>query len=292
VGTIVPEIDTSGNDLKEFIRDLTANPANYHNSENQNMRRNGERVWIAWTNKGIYEENHNLKNILCIGIDRTEHKRAELVIVEQARNEAATAERARLARDLHDAVSQTLFSASLIADVLPRLWERNKEEGLKRLEEVRQLTRGALAEMRTLLFELRPTALADAQLPDLLKHLSESVTGRTRIPVSLEVAGTCNLTTNVKISLYRIAQEALNNVGKHSGATRAQVKLHCQPDAVSLYIEDNGHGFDTGKIPVESLGLGIMQERAKNINAKMDIESKINQGTKVSVFWQNESEEA
>jgi PAS domain S-box-containing protein len=285
VGTIVPEMDTAGNNLREFITDITMNPAKYHNSENENMRRNGDRVWIAWTNKGIYDENHNLSHILCIGIDRTEQKRAESVIAEQSRNEAATAERARLARDLHDAVSQTLFSASLIAEVIPRLWERNKEEGLKRLEEVRQLTRGALAEMRTLLFELRPAALADAALPELLKHLSESVTGRTRIPVSLEVEGTCDLTANVKISLYRIAQEALNNVGKHSGATQAQVKLHCQPDAVSLYIVDNGHGFDTGKIPLKSFGLGIMRERAKNINAKMDVESIINQGTRVSVFW-------
>lgn len=292
VGTIVPEIDTAGNDLREFITDITINPEKYYNSENENIRRNGERVWIAWTNRGIYDKNHFLSHILCIGIDRTEQKRAESVLAEQARNEAATAERARLARDLHDAVSQTLFSASLIAEVIPKLWERNKEEGLKRLEEVRQLTRGALAEMRTLLFELRPAALADAELPDLLKHLSESITGQTRIPISLEADGDCNLTADVKISLYRIAQEALNNIGKHSGATCAQVKLRCQHDTVSLQIEDNGQGFNTDKISLESFGLGIMQERAKNIQAKLNIESIINRGTKVSVIWQNETKEA
>src|SRR5512138_3291935 len=85
--------------------------------------------------------------------------------------------------DAYDAVTQTLFSASLIADVLPRLWERNPEEGRRRLEELRQLTRGALAEMRTLLLELRPTALTEAALADLLKQLAEAINGRARLPV-------------------------------------------------------------------------------------------------------------
>ena len=105
-------------------------------------------------------------------------------LYEQAQELATVQERQRLARDLHDAVSQTLFSASLIAEVLPRLWERNPDEGRKRLEEIRQLTRGALAEMRTLLLELSPAALVDADLGDLLRQLAESITGRARIPVS------------------------------------------------------------------------------------------------------------
>jgi len=122
---------------------------------------------------------------------------------------------------------------------LPRLWERNKDEGLKKLEEVRQLTRGALAEMRTLLFELRPAALADAELSDLLRQLAESVIGRARVPVTLEVEGTCVIPTDVKIAFYRIAQEALNNIAKHSGATRAQITLQCESHQVSMHIIDN-----------------------------------------------------
>jgi len=119
---------------------------------------------------------------------------------QRLKEQTALEERTRLARDLHDAVSQTLFSASLIADVLPRVWEKNKEEGLKKLEEVRQLTRGALAEMRTLLFELRPAALADAELSDLLHQLSESVMGRALLPVTLEIEGTCKIPAEVKIA--------------------------------------------------------------------------------------------
>jgi signal transduction histidine kinase len=103
-------------------------------------------------------------------------------LYEQAEEAAVATERNRLARDLHDAVSQTLFSASLIAKVLPRLWERKPEEGRRRLEEVRRLTRGALAEMRTLLLELRPKALVEADLGDLLRQLTEAFIGRARIP--------------------------------------------------------------------------------------------------------------
>ena len=110
-------------------------------------------------------------------------------LYEQAQFAATVEERQRLARELHDAVTQTLFSSSLIADVLPRIWERNPEEGRRRLEELRQLTRGALAEMRTLLLELRPSALVEVELGDLLRQLSEAFTGRSRIPVQLEIEG-------------------------------------------------------------------------------------------------------
>jgi signal transduction histidine kinase len=86
-------------------------------------------------------------------------------LYQSARELAASKERQRLARDLHDAVSQTLFSVSLMAEVLPQIYERDREQGRQRLEELRQLTRGALAEMRMLLLELRPAALADTSLP-------------------------------------------------------------------------------------------------------------------------------
>ncbi len=196
-------------------------------------------------------------------------------------------ERQRLARDLHDAVSQTLFSASLIAEVLPRLWERNPDEGRKRLEEIRQLTRGALAEMRTLLLELRPAALVDADLGDLLRQLAESITGRARIPVTVEVEGHCPPSAELKVALYRIAQEALNNVAKHSEATQATVSLHCQSDKIELIIRDNGKGFDVNTRSPSSLGLGIMQERAKGIDATVNITSQPGQGTTITVLWNN-----
>ena len=206
--------------------------------------------------------------------------------VEQA---AIVAERNRLARDLHDSVTQTLFSASLIAEVLPKLWHRRHTEGERRLEELRQLTRGALAEMRTLLLELRPSRLIDVGLNELLRQLTEAVTGRARIPIDLQLEGECSLLPEVQIALYRTAQEALNNVAKHSQATRAQVKLICQSDYVKLTIGDDGRGFNRANVRANSLGLTIMHERAEAINGELEINSELDYGTEISLTWVNKT---
>jgi signal transduction histidine kinase len=206
----------------------------------------------------------------------------------EAQKSAAAAERSRLARDLHDAVTQTLFSSSLIADVLPRIWEANPEEGRRRLEELRELTRGALAEMRTLLLELRPAALVDAELCDLLHQLANSITGRARVPVSVEVEGDCDLPVDVKVALYRIAQEALNNVAKHADATQVMVTLQFRTDCVNLRIRDDGYGFELDSVPPDSLGLGIMRERAQAIGAGLNIESELGKGTAIEAEWRRE----
>ena len=286
-GTILPYFPSAGQIPDKLVEDIAAYPGKYLHYEQENLRKNGDKVWITWTYKPIFDEANNLKEVLCIGIDSTQQKKAEESEAQQLKEKTAEEERIRLARDLHDAVSQTLFSTSLIAEVLPRLWERNKDEGLKKLEEVRQLTRGALAEMRTLLFELRPAALADAELSDLLRQLAESVIGRARLPVTLEVEGTCGIPPDVKIAFYRIAQEALNNIAKHSGASHAQITLHCQPHQVSMNIIDNGHGFDITQVAPGSFGLGNMQERVNHIGAVLKIESKIGEGTEITVTWQD-----
>lgn len=210
-------------------------------------------------------------------------------LYEEAQAAAASQERNRLARDLHDAVTQTLFSASLIAEVLPALWERDAAEGRQLLRELRQLTRGALAEMRTLLMELRPAALVDANLGDLLHQLAESVSGRTGIPIAVSSAG-CpppDLPDEVHVALYRIAQEALNNVAKHAQAKQAEVRLTCAeaPVRVVLRVMDDGRGFDPNAVSPDHLGLSIVRERSQAIGATLRIESQVGIGTIVEVVW-------
>ena len=285
VGTITSSANSPGQDLPHMLDDITVHPENYLHNQRENTLRNGNKVWITWTNKPIFDEENNLKEILCIGIDSTEQKKTEELIAQQLKEKTAVEERNRLARDLHDAVSQTLFSTTLIAEVLPRLWERNQDEGRKRLDEIRQLTRGALAEMRTLLLELRPTALTDAELGDLLNQLSDSINGRARIPVKVDIKGHQALPPDVKIGLYRIAQEALNNVAKHSGASQASVLLDYLPEGVNLTITDDGKGFDMQNIQAQNLGVGIMKERAREINARLSINSQVGHGTRILVGW-------
>jgi len=208
-------------------------------------------------------------------------------LYEQAQQVAVMQERQRLARELHDAVTQTLFSASLIAKALPGVWERQPEEGRRGLEELRQLTRSALAEMRMLLLELRPAALAENGLGELLQHLTAAIASRTRIPITLQVTGEYALATPVQVALYRISQEALNNCAKHARANRVTVRLSYQPRQVKLCIADDGCGFEPDRIRPGHMGLSIMAERARAIGATWRITSRPGRGTQIVVAWPN-----
>ncbi len=211
---------------------------------------------------------------------------------EQLQEMAISTERNRLARDLHDAVTQTLFSASLIAEALPDLWHADHQEGYQLLEELRKLNRGALAEMRSLLLELRPESLNQVELVELLRQLAETVTGRTGIPVELEYEGDHNLPSNVRVGFYRIAQEAMNNAERHSHANRIFVRLQScnrredgKLDEVILQIDDNGCGFNPDRVPADHFGITIMHERAEAIGATLSIWSQPGSGTRIRLKW-------
>jgi PAS domain S-box-containing protein len=206
-------------------------------------------------------------------------------LAKRAADEAVTADRTRLARDLHDAVTQTLFSASLTAEVLPDLWDMDVQEAKKSTEELRQLTRGALAEMRTLLLELRPATLTQTCLTDLIRQLCEAFIGRSRLPITLTVEGECPLPPEVQIAFYRVAQESLNNVFKYARATHVDVKLFLSHSSVHLETRDNGLGFDLSTVKPTSLGMRIMRERAESIGADLSISSTPGSGTCVEMTW-------
>lgn len=227
----------------------------------------------------LEETNHRLQ------MEIEHRKKIETELASQAASEAVTADRTRLARDLHDAVTQTLFSASLIAEVLPDLWDMDMEEAKRSTEELRQLTRGALAEMRTLLLELRPSALAQTRLSDLINQLCEAFIGRSRLPIALNIEGDCVLPPEVQVAIYRIAQESLNNVFKYARATRVDVNLYLSPATIHFEVCDNGVGFDMTASKPTSLGMRIMRERADAIGAELQISSRPGKGTCVSVMW-------
>jgi hypothetical protein len=165
--------------------------------------------------------------------------------------------------------AQTLFSASVIAESLPRLWERDPDKVRRGLTQLHQLTRGALAEMRALLLELRPRALVEAELGDLLQQLTEAFASRTPVKVSLTVEGQRSLPPEVQIALYRMTQEALNNVTKHARATQVTVSLRSQPEGMELRIRDDGRGFDPDRVRPGRLGLNILRGRAETIGATL-----------------------
>ncbi len=204
---------------------------------------------------------------------------------EQVERSAVAAERSRLARELHDSVTQSLFGASLNAEALLRESENISPQVRARLEDMEVLTRGALAEMRTLLLEMRPTALGQASLADLLDHVVRAAAARTDTPFELAAADACPLPSDVTIALYRIAQEATANIVRHAAARRAWVTLASSADGVTLVVGDDGCGFDEANVGAEHFGLRSMRERAEAAGVTFVIDSAVGRGTVIRGEW-------
>jgi signal transduction histidine kinase len=226
----------------------------------------------------------------------------------RARGEArAAAERRRLARDLHDSVSQTLYAANMTADALPSLWRQDPEEALRALVDLRRLTSAAQAEMRALLLELRPEVLSRAPLEELLRTLVNTAVAKTAGPVEAWLDPAPALPPDVQEALYRIAQEALHNAVKHAQPRRLTVRLTADPPArvaidgsttseatywagtLELEVADSGTGFDPRQAPSSRLGLRSMRERATSIGADFELTSQPAIGTTIRVRWQGSS---
>lgn len=245
-----------------------------------------EAEYLRTLEQRVEERTHELAETNQRLLDEIEQrKRAEEALALKAAEDAVAAERTRLARDLHDAVTQTLFSASMVADVLPQLWEVDLDEAKKSTEELSQLTRGALAEMRTLLLELRPAALTQSRLNELIRQLCEALGGRARLPIHYICEGDRALPPEVQVAFYRIAQESLNNVFKYARATQVNVGLFLTPAGAHLEVCDNGVGFDASAAKPTSLGMKIMRERAEAIGAELSITSKPGEGVCLDLTW-------
>jgi PAS domain S-box-containing protein len=189
---------------------------------------------------------------------------------------AAAEERQRLARELHDAVSQTLWTAALTSESMLR--EVNEESRLRpQLTRLRQLTRGALAEMRTLMLELRPAELAQAQLHELIEQLITALECRKSLETTANLEAV-ELDPATRLVFYRFAQEGLSNVTKHSNATAVAITL-TNGSSVELRVSDNGCGFDPSAVPAGHLGLTIMRERAEAVGAQLSIDTSPGRGT-------------
>lgn len=201
-----------------------------------------------------------------------------------ARN-AQLEERNRLSADLHDSVSQTLFSAALLADALPGQWRRNRIEGTKTLERLGQLNRDALSEMRLLLTELRNGAEEDQPPGGRITALVAQFEARHGMKARVEISGDTSLPAEVRTVFHRITQESLNNIAKHAQAANVRVAFEALPGQALLIITDDGQGFDPTAIEGDHLGLQIMQERARRIGATLEIETAAGKGTTTTLVW-------
>ncbi len=207
-------------------------------------------------------------------------------LYEQSRQLAVSEERNRLARELHDSVTHSLFSITLIAQALPRILDRDIDRARERIDRLNELGRGALAEMRALIFQLRPAALEEQGLIVALTKYAEAFTSRESVEVKLTIDGEERLPMPVKEAVFRVAQEAFNNVAKHARATRVDVRLSMSSGSVELVVADDGRGFDPASPPADrrTLGMTSMRERAAIIGGACHIESTPGRGATVRLL--------
>jgi PAS domain S-box-containing protein len=194
---------------------------------------------------------------------------------------ASLEERQRLARELHDSVSQALYGIALGARTARTLLDRDPAKSVEPVDYVLSLAEAGLAEMRALIFELRPESLESEGLVAALDKQVAATSARHRIDVDADLGEEPPLSLQEKEIFYRIGQEALHNVVKHSRASRASVRLANEGESVVLEVADNGGGFDPGESFPGHLGLVSMRERAGSIGATLHIASAPGQGTLV-----------
>ena len=226
----------------------------------------------------------------CLAAIVSERRRAALELAESQRREGerAAQERQRIARDLHDSVSQSLFSTVLHVRSAQRAMPAEGSDSAARvrdeLGEIGELTRGALAEMRALIFELRPDALAREGLVAALTEQSSALSAREGLPI--EIHGPVErlpLSPEAEEQLYRLGQEALANVVKHARASRATVRIEASDGIVSMDVSDDGCGFESAAVSPGHFGLQSMRGRAADLGGRLEITSAPGHGTALRV---------
>src|SRR6266849_2667474 len=205
-------------------------------------------------------------------------------LYEQTREYAVVEERNRLARDLHDSVTQSLFSVTLLSEAALSLLDRDPTKARERLERANELAQGALAEMRALIFQLRPMTLQEEGLLSAVKKHLSALRSRNGQVVELQVTGPeRRLPAPVEDAAFGIIQESLNNVVKHANSPHAQVRLEFDVDCLRVTTIDSGVGFDpAAPRPVRTLGMSTMRERAEGIGGRLVVEGAYGWGTSVS----------
>jgi signal transduction histidine kinase len=210
-------------------------------------------------------------------------------LYERAQRVAVVEERQRVARELHDSVTQSLYSLTLFSEAARHLAEEHGFESIERqIKQIGVIGTQALKEMRLLVYELQPPELEREGLVRALRRRLEAVEGRAGIDARVEVEELARLPGKVEQEFFRIAQEALNNALKHAAAASVVVYLRQEDEQVEMEIVDDGVGFELGSIQ-DSAGMGLVsiQERSEQLGATVTVDSKPGEGTRISVTIAN-----
>jgi PAS domain S-box-containing protein len=261
---------------------LRRRPTSIQRSRFTVLSRDGRELAMEVTGIGMMEDGRFI-GAHGAARDVSARDRLDRDLRRQAAELASSEERSHLARELHDSVTQALFSMTLLSRSIELMLERDPAQVPAMLASLRELQRDALAEMRALIFELRPGNIEESGLVAALRTHVASLSGRIGLPVVVEADLPDRLPLEIEEALYRIAQEALHNVVKHAGAREVRVKVGLAGEMVHLGITDDGRGFDSALVPDGHLGLAGMRARAERLGGTLHVVSRPGGGTSIDV---------
>jgi PAS domain S-box-containing protein len=271
--------------VAKHLREEPVEGSIVHPVEFRVITRRGEERWLEHVCQPVYGASKKYLGRRGSNRDITERKRVEEALEEQAKEKAVAAERSRLARELHDSVTQALYSVTLYAEATRlALLAEKRDVAAENLGELHKMAREAMVDMRMLIFELHPPVLEEEGLVAALQARLAAVEGRARLQTEIHVEGERRLPISVEKELFRIALEALNNVIKHANAQQVTVDLRFEDGGACLEIRDDGAGFDP-VVARKSGGMGLsgIEERVQRIDGALVIESAPGRGTTVRV---------
>jgi PAS domain S-box-containing protein len=316
VNLLVPEVESGGRDLSDLTRDIAGHPENYVSFVNENLRKDGGRAWVNWTNKAVTDETGVLLEILAIGVDISGEKNAERMLrqseerlkilnenlenlvvqrTQQVRNLskelmiAEQRERQRLSAELHEGLQQTLLGAKMLLDTVDCASEDDKEEAARDIREVGSSIQKAIATTKALAVELNPPVLKNEGLDAGLRWLARHVQDRYGLVISVDISGALSVVRGVDCALMvQLARELLQNVVKHAQTKEVALSGVRAAETVSVSVEDHGVGFDVepvrkGARGLEKMGLFSIEERLRLFGGSLDIRSRAGEGTRVTI---------
>jgi signal transduction histidine kinase len=249
------------------------------------ITREGEERWLEHACQPVYGAGGTYRGRRANNRDITERRRAEEALAAQERERTVAAERSRLARELHDSVTQALYSMNLYAEATKMAMSSGKQDvASEHLDDLHGMVREAITDMRMLIFELHPPVLEEEGLVSALRARLAAVEGRAGLQTRIVVEGERRLPLATERELFWIAVEAFNNVVKHAQARSVDVRLRFGDGSVRLEVRDDGVGFEfAGARQSGGLGLRGLEERVGRLHGKLDIASVPGQGTTVRV---------
>ncbi|MGE5531140.1 MAG: MASE3 domain-containing protein [Bacteroidota bacterium] len=297
VSILLPEADQQGRSLAGLRTALTANPERYSDYENENITRDGGRLWMDWHNRKIIDEEGNFGGVMAIGTDRTVQHEAEQELqrsqtaLRSLASELSLAEereRRRIATEIHDNLSQTLAIASMRAAMLEQICAT--EEAAPQIAELRSLLSSAVADTRSVTFELSPPILYQVGLEAAIRWLGEQTQERHGIQFQMiDDQKPRTLTDDVRTVLFQSIREIFANMIKHAQAHKVTVHLETLNDRLVARIEDDGIGFDPAKASWKSgqkagFGLFNIRERLAYLGGSLEIDSAPGRGTHTTLI--------